>query len=167
MCTLANATVLSLEIWRAAAPCANGLSTRSTCGPLAIVPRVFWIRALIAGSVTSSAANTTWLVSVDSVLKLSVRGFSAVVDSVPGRENESVYPEPTLALSPPRTSRATTQTARTTNLRRKHQRARALIASKRYRDRAPHRGEMLGRPRRAPRLPVRSPRTGERYLIAS
>ena len=32
MCTLANATVLSLEIWRAAAPCANGLSTRSTCG---------------------------------------------------------------------------------------------------------------------------------------
>ena len=90
MCTLANATVLSLEIWRAAAPSANGLSTRSTCGPLAIVSSVFSIRALIAGSVTSSAANTTWLVSVDSVLKLSVRRFSAVVDSVPGSENESV-----------------------------------------------------------------------------
>jgi hypothetical protein len=29
-------------------------------------------------------------VSVDSVLKLSVRRFSAVVDSVPGSENESV-----------------------------------------------------------------------------
>ena len=90
MCTLANATVPSLEIWRAAAPLANGLSTRSTCGPLAIASSVFSIRALIAGSLTSSAANTTWLVSVDSVLKLSVSRFRAVVDSVPGSENESV-----------------------------------------------------------------------------
>ena len=90
MCTLANATFLSLEIWRAAAPSANGLSTRSTCGPSAISFSVFSIFALVAGSVTSSAANTAWLVSVASVSKLSVRRFSAVVDSVPGSENESV-----------------------------------------------------------------------------
>ena len=44
----------------------------------------------MAGAVTSPAPKTTWLVSVDSVLKLSVRRFSAVVDSVPGSENESV-----------------------------------------------------------------------------
>ena len=56
---------------------------------LAIALSVFSIRALIAGSCTSSA-KTTWLVSVDSVLKLSVSRFRAVVDSVPGSENESV-----------------------------------------------------------------------------
>ena len=79
--------------WRSGAPpapSANGLSTRSTCGPLAIASSVFSIRALVAGSLTSSAAKTTWLVSVDSVLKLSVSRFRAVVDSVPGSENESV-----------------------------------------------------------------------------
>ena len=101
MCTLANATALSLEIWRAAAPDANGLSTRSTCGPLAILSRVLVIRALVAGAVTSSAANTTWFVSVASESKLSVSRFSAVVDSVPGNENESVNPDPALALRPP------------------------------------------------------------------
>ena len=90
MCTLANATVPSLAICRAAAPCANGLSTRSTCGPFAIVASVLSIRALVCGSFTLSAANTTWFVSVDSALKLSVSRFSAVVDSVPGSENESV-----------------------------------------------------------------------------
>ena len=90
MWTLAKATVPSLATWRAAAPCANGLSTRSTCGPLAIASSVFSIRALIAGSLTSSAAKTTWFVSVDSVSKLSVSRSSAVVDSVPGSENESV-----------------------------------------------------------------------------
>ena len=90
MCTLANATVLSLAIWPAAAPGANGLSTRSMCGPLAIAASVFSIRALVAGSVTSWAAKTTWLVSFDSVLKLSLSRFSAVVDSAPGSENESV-----------------------------------------------------------------------------
>ena len=73
MCTLANATVPSLEICRAAAPFANGLSTRSTCGPSAILSSVCSIRAFVAGSLTSSAANTTWFVSVDSLLKLSVR----------------------------------------------------------------------------------------------
>jgi len=44
----------------------------------------------MAGSVTSSAAKTTWLVSVDSVLKLSLRRLKAVVDSVPASENDSV-----------------------------------------------------------------------------
>src|SRR3954468_15209514 len=132
MWTFANATVLSLAIWRAAAPCANGLSTRSTCGPSRIAFSVLSIRALMAGSVTSRAAKTTWLVSVDSVLKLSPRRFSAVVDSVPGSENESVYPDPALAPRPPRATSATTQTARTTNLRRKHQRARALIGPTKY-----------------------------------
>jgi len=57
---------------------------------LAIASSVFSIRALVAGSLTSSAANTTWLVSVASVSKLSVSRFRAVVDSVPGNENESV-----------------------------------------------------------------------------
>ena len=128
MCTLANATFLSLEIWRAAAPEANGLSTRSTCGPLAILSRVLVIRALVAGAVTSSAANTTWFVSVASESKLSVSRFSAVVDSVPGSENESVYPDPALALRPPSTKSATTQIARTRNLCLKHQRASVVIA---------------------------------------
>ena len=90
MCTVANATRPFLEIWLCAAPSANGLSTRSTCGSLAIRSSVRSIRAWVAGSVTSSAANTTWLVSVDSVLKFSVSRFRAVVDSVPGSENESV-----------------------------------------------------------------------------
>ena len=90
MCTVANATVPSSEIWRAPAPSANGLSTRSTCGPAAILSSVCSIRSLVCGSLTSAAANTTWLVSVASVLKLSVRRLRAVVDSVPGSENESV-----------------------------------------------------------------------------
>ncbi len=90
MWTLANATVPSLATWRAAAPFANGLSTRSTCGPFAIVASVLSIFAFVCGSFTLSAANTTWFVSVDSALKLSVSRFSAVVDSVPGSENESV-----------------------------------------------------------------------------
>src|SRR4051812_11271744 len=101
-------------------------------GPLAICASVRWIRAFVAGSFTSPAENTTWFVSVDSVLKLSVSRFRAVVDSVPGSENESVYPVPALALSPPRTNRQTTQMARTTNLWRKHQRASDLIAGTRY-----------------------------------
>ena len=90
MCTVANATRPFLEIWPCPAPLTNGLSTRSTCGSSAIRSSVRSIRAWIAGSVTSSAANTTWLVSVDSVLKFSLSRFRAVVDSVPGSENESV-----------------------------------------------------------------------------
>jgi len=90
MWTLAKATLPFLAIWRSPAPSANGLSTRSTCGPRATAASVFSIRAFVAGAVTSSAAKTTWLVSVDSVLKLSVSRFRAVVDSVPGSENESV-----------------------------------------------------------------------------
>src|SRR3954451_20104107 len=128
MCTLAKATVPSREIWRAAAPGANGPSTRSTCGPRAICPSARSIRALVAAALTSRAPKTTWLVSVDSVLKLSVSRFSAVVDSVPGSEKESVYPEPALALRPPSANSAATQIASTTNLFRKHQRASALIA---------------------------------------
>ncbi len=77
----------------------------------------------MAGSLTSSAAKTTWLVSVDSVLKFSVSRFSAVVDSVPGSENESVYPDPAFTLSPPSTSRAATHAARTQKRCVKHQRA--------------------------------------------
>ena len=73
-----------------AAPSANGLSTRSTCGSLGDRLQRASIRAWVAGSVTSSAAKTTWLVSVDSLLKFSVSRFRAVVDSVPGSENESV-----------------------------------------------------------------------------
>ncbi len=90
MCTSAKATFPSRETCRAAAPRANGLSTRSTCGPLAIFASVSLMRCWVCGLLTSAAAKTTWLVSVDSVLKLSVRSFSAVVDSVPGSEKESV-----------------------------------------------------------------------------
>src|SRR3954463_5331300 len=132
MWTAANATVPSREICRAAAPRAKGLSTRSTWRTLALCPSVRWIRAFVAGSFTSPAAKTTWFVSVDAVLKLSVRRFRAVVDSVPGKENESVWPERALALRPPRTTSATIQTARTTNLWVKHQRARALIGAGGY-----------------------------------
>src|SRR4051794_27267046 len=132
MWTLANATFPFFEICRAAAPLANGLSTRSTCGPSLILANVCSIRAFVAGSFTSSAANTTWLVSVDSVLKFLVRRLSAVVDSVPGSENESVKPDPAPALRPPITNRATSQAARTRNLWRKHQRARVVIAPTGY-----------------------------------
>src|SRR3954451_8834086 len=133
MWTLAKANVRSRATCRAAAPGANGLSTRSTWGPFAIVASVRWILAFVAGAVTSAAPKTTWFVSVDSALKLSVRRLSAVVDSVPGSENESVYPDPALALSPPMTISAATQTAMTRNLCVKHQRARALIATQRMR----------------------------------
>src|SRR4051794_23942921 len=132
MWTLANATFPSFEICRAAAPLANGLSTRSTCGPSLILASVCSIRAFVAGSFTSSAANTTWFVSVDSVLKFLVRRLRAVVDSVPGSENESVKPDPAPALRPPITNRATSQAARTRNLWRKHQRARVVIAQTGY-----------------------------------
>ena len=132
MWTLANATFPSFEICRAAAPFANGLSTRSTCGPALILVSVCSIRVFVAGSFTSSAANTTWFVSVDSLLKFLVRRLSAVVDSVPGSENESVKPDPAPALMPPITKRATTQAARTRNLWRKHQRARVVISPTGY-----------------------------------
>src|SRR3954465_15110002 len=132
MWTLANAILPSLETWRAAAPFANGLSTRSTCGPALILASVLSIRAFVAGSFTSSAANTTWLVAVDAVLKFLVRRLSAVVDSVPGSENESVKPDPALALRPPITNRDTSQAARTRNLWRTHQRARVVIAPTGY-----------------------------------
>src|SRR3954447_17702238 len=133
MWTLAKATVRFRATCRAAAPGANGLSTRSTWGPFAIAASVRSIFAFVAGAVTSAAPKTTWFVSVDSALKLSVSRLSAVVDSVPGRENESVYPDPALAFRPPMTIRAATQIPMTTNLWVKHQRARALIATQRMR----------------------------------
>src|SRR3954452_14314023 len=159
MWTLANAILPSLEIWRAAAPFANGLSTRSTCGPALILASVSSIRAFVAGSVTSPAANTTWFVSVDSVLKFLVRRLSAVVDSVPGSENESVKPVPAPALSPPSTNRATSQAARTRNLWRKHQRASLVIARTGYG--SGRSGHNLSPPARVvPALEVAQPRAG-------
>ena len=126
MWTLAKAILPSREIWPRASG-ANGLSTRSTCGPLPTAASVCSIFAFVAASLTSAAAKTTWFVSVDSVLKLALSRFRAVVDSVPGRENESVYPDPALALTPASSTSAATQAPRTTSFRSKHHRARPFM----------------------------------------